>query len=219
MCGRYALYHSAEDLGPLFDTETAELTPRYNIAPSQGAPIIRSLAGGGREMLVARWGLLPHWADPARFKANLFNARAETVDEKPSFRDAVRRSRCLVPASGFFEWKQGESPKTPHFIRRADDQPLAFAGLWGLNTKGEEPVLSCTILTTRPNRLMAELHDRMPVILEGEQLERWLDPSVQSASALRDVFEPFPAEAMTAYPVGRSVNSPQHDEAALIAPV
>ena len=123
MCGRFALYHSEGVLGPLFDLPADELLllePRYNIAPSQGAAVIRSRAGGPREMLLARWGLLPHWADPATFKANLFNARSETAAEKPSFRDAMRRGRCLIPASGFFEWKQDSSPKLPHFVRRSD---------------------------------------------------------------------------------------------------
>ena len=217
MCGRYALFHPLDELGPLFGTAGIAFDPSYNIAPTQVAPIVRSVAGGGREMLSARWGLIPHWADPASFKATLFNARSETAHEKPSFRDAIKQARCLLPASGFYEWKQGESPKTPYFIHRADDAPLAFAGLWSLNAKGGTPILSCTVLTTRPNRLMAELHDRMPVILEGEQLDRWLDPSIRSAEALHDLFDPFPAEAMAAHPVGRGVNSPANDDPSLIA--
>jgi putative SOS response-associated peptidase YedK len=218
MCGRYALFHPLDDLGPLFGTGPLPFEARYNIAPTQLVPIVRPHAGSGREMLAARWGLIPHWADPSGFKATLFNARSETAHEKPSFRDAVKRGRCLVPASGFYEWRQGESPKTPYFIGRSDGVPLAFAGLWSLNVKGGAPILSCTILTTRPNRLMAELHDRMPVILEGEQLDRWLDPSIRSGQALVDLYDPFPAEAMAAHPVGRNVNSPANDGPALIEP-
>lgn len=216
MCGRYALFHPLDEIGPLFGADPIPFEARYNIAPTQFAPIVRGVAGGGREMLAARWGLIPHWADPADFKATLFNARSETAHEKPSFRDAMKQSRCLLPASGFYEWKAGGKPKTPYFIRRADDSPLAFAGLWSLNAKGGAPILSCTILTTRPNRLMSELHDRMPVILEGEGLDRWLDGSIRSAEPLQDLFDPFPAEAMTAHPVGLGVNSPGNDDPSLI---
>lgn len=218
MCGRYTLYHDEEDLTELFDLDAFPVEARFNIAPSQDVPVVRQQADGRRELLRARWGLVPHWVKELEgFKANLFNARSEGAAEKASFRDAMKRGRCLVPASGFYEWaKTQEGGKQPYFIHRRDGRPLAFAGLWSVWTKGEAPLFSCTILTTRPNAVLRPLHDRMPVVLERAAFERWLDPSIRDARMVEDLLVPFDDEALEAYPVGRSVGSPGVDRPELI---
>lgn len=214
MCGRYTLdVTTPDDLAPLFGhlTGAATLTPRFNIAPTQRVPIVRRLADDSRELADARWGLIPHWADPSSFSATLFNARSETAGEKPSFRDAMKTGRCLVPSTGFYEWKAAEGGKTPHFIHREDGAAFAFAGLYSVNAKGDTPVLSCTILTTRPNRLMRELHARMPVMLEPPMFAEWLDPSVRDPAMLVELLEPREWEGFEAYPVSTRVNRPSED--------
>jgi putative SOS response-associated peptidase YedK len=203
VCGRYTLYHDEEDLTSLFGLAEFPLEARYNIAPTQHAPIVRE-AGGARERLDARWGLLPHWVkDPTSFKTLLFNGRCETAAEKPSFRDALARSRCVVPASGFYEWAKRDGSKQPHHIVRRDGAPLLFAGLYSLHPQAGP---TFTILTTSPNRAVEELHDRMPVILEGGDLPRWLDPSLR-ADAVSDLLGPAPDDVLDLYPVGKAVGN------------
>ncbi len=217
MCGRYTLYHFEEDLDALFGVAGLAPAPRFNIAPSQQVSIVRQRPDGTREALTARWGLVPHWVkDLESFKANLFNARAEGAAEKPSFRDAMRRGRCLVPASGFYEWSSVGGVKRPHHILRRDGRPMAFAGLCSLWTRGEAPLLSCTILTTRPNEVVRSLHDRMPVILDPGEFDRWLDPTNDDPARLRDLLDPFDDDALEAYPVSRAVGSPAVDRPDLI---
>lgn len=219
MCGRYTLYHFEEDLDALFDVVGLAVEARYNIAPSQEVPIVRQRSDGGREVLRARWGLVPHWVkDPSAFKANLINARSEGAAEKPSFRDAMRHGRCLLPASGFYEWATVGGVKRPYHIRRRDGRPLALAGLWSLWDRGAEPLRTCTILTTRPNAVVRPLHDRMPVILEPAEFERWLDPTVDDPRAVEDLLDPFDDEALEAYPVARQVGNPSVDRPDLIEP-
>jgi putative SOS response-associated peptidase YedK len=203
MCGRYTLYHDEEDLTSLFGLDAFPIVPRYNVAPTQLAPIVRE-AGGVRERLDARWGLLPHWVkEPGSFKTLLFNARCETAAEKPSFRDAVARSRCVVPASGFFEWAKRDGSKLPHHVVRRDGAPLLFAGLYSLHPQAGP---TFTILTTSPNRTLAALHDRMPVILEGGDLPRWLDAGLR-ADAVADLLHPAPDDDLELYPVGTAVGN------------
>jgi putative SOS response-associated peptidase YedK len=217
MCGRYTLYHYEEDLDALFGVAGIAAAPRFNIAPSQQVPIVRQRSDGTREALTARWGLVPHWVkDLERFKANLFNARAEGAAEKPSFRDAMRRWRCLLPASGFYEWAAAGGGKRPFHIRRRDGRPMALAGLWSVWSRGETPLLTCTILTTRPNEVLRPLHDRMPVILESGAFERWLDPAVDEPAALQDLLVPCDDETLEAYPVSRLVGNPAVDRPELI---
>lgn len=218
MCGRYTLAHPPAELGPLFHVTPVAYEPRYNLAPTQDAPIVRRLADGNREMLMARWGLLPHWADPDTFKATLFNARSESAADKPSFRDALRTGRCLVPASSFFEWRTEAGGRQPYTIHRRDGRPLALAGLWSLNARGAEPVLSFAILTTRPNAFLQQLHDRQPVILDPEDFDAWLDPSVRDARQLEPLFAPGSAEELTAVPVSARVNHPGNDAPELLEP-
>lgn len=217
MCGRYTLYHDEEDLTALFDLDAFPVTPRYNVAPTQHVPIVRADADGRRERLTARWGLIPAWVkDPAAFKTLLFNARSESIAEKPSFRDAARRARCAVPASGFYEWKTLENgQKQAWYVHRRDGAPLVLAGLYAVRAQGE-PHASATILTTDPNPTVARLHDRMPVVLDPADLQRWLDPETFDVGALADLLQPCPDDWLVAYPVGREVGNARVDDPRLI---
>jgi len=215
MCGRYTLYHDEQDLTELFELEAFDWAPRYNIAPTQSVPIVRQGAAG-RERVDARWGLVPAWVkEPAEFRPLLFNARSETIAEKPSFRDAARSARCVVPASGFYEWRAEQGGKRPYYLRRRDGAPLAFAGLYAERSRGA-PSCSATILTTEPNELVAALHDRMPVVLEADAFARWLDPEVRDVDELADLLRPCASELLEAYPVGREVGNARVDEPHLI---
>lgn len=217
MCGRYGLFHDGDEIAELFDVDVARLdppwTPRYNLTPTQGAPIIVPRDDEGRVAIRARWGLIPHWVkDPSTFRATLVNARSETAHSKPSFRDAFKRDRCVVPASGFYEWRAepGGGPKQPFWIRRRDGAPLALAGLHARNERAETPD-SFTILTTRPNDLMAKIHDRQPVILPPGALPFWFDPERNDAASLSDLLEPIGPDELEAVPVARAVNRPAND--------
>jgi putative SOS response-associated peptidase YedK len=212
MCGRFALFASGEELReryPFVDPSLFE--PRYNIAPTQAVAAVRSTATG-QELVRLRWGLIPSWAaDPAIGK-KLLNARAETVAEKPSFRSAIKRRRCLIPASGFYEWqKTGARRKQPYFIRPRDGGLFAFAGLWEeWHDPRGEVVETCTILTTQANDLMWPLHDRMPVILDPTSDARWLDAGADAAS-LHALLVPYHSEKMEAFPVNPWVSNPKHE--------
>ena len=220
MCGRFTLTVSALVLANLFDLdEPPGFTPRFNIAPTQVHPIVRSGEGGRRQWAAMRWGLVPHWAKETKIGARMINARSETAAEKPSFRTPLQRQRCLVPADGFYEWQKTDSGKQPHHIRFADRRPFAFAGLWERWTRGEgEPLETFTILTTGPNEIAARVHDRMPVILAPEAWTAWLDPSPVTEEDRRELFQPFPAQEMEAVPVSRRVNSPGFDDLACLEP-
>jgi len=219
MCGRYTLYSHEDDLASLFEVETYPLTERFNIAPTQDVPVIRQRADGSREMSAMRWGLVPHWVkDPASFKANLFNARSESAAEKPSFRDAMRKQRCILPASGFYEWQKLNGGKQPHHVVRVDGQPMAFAGLWSHNGRGSAGLNSCTILTTAANVDVEVLHDRMPVILEQRDWARWLDPEEDDPQRLEDVLVPAEAGTLRIYAVSREVGNARVDKPELCEP-
>lgn len=220
MCGRYTLYHDEADLTSLFELDTFPITARYNIAPTQMVPIVKEQRNGVRAVEMARWGLIPHWVkDLESFKANLFNARSEGAAEKNSFRDAIRHGRCLVPASGFYEWKAVEKGKQPYYIRRADGRPMGFAGLSSMWTKGEAPLLSCTILTTSPNAELEPLHNRMPVILEPDAFERWLAPDIEDPEVIDDLMRPLEDGVLEAYPVARAVGNARAEGPELIEEV
>ncbi len=221
MCGRYTLTVNASVLAELFEIEPpTELQPRYNIAPTQQVPIIRSDEEGIREWAAVRWGLIPFWAEDETICNRLINARAETAADKPSFRAAFRRRRCLVPADGFFEWVRTGGAKQPHHIRFADRRPFAFAGLWERwSSKDGDAVESCTILTTSPNELIAELHDRMPVLLPPGRFGDWLASGPLSPDTAEAILVPHPADGMEAVPVGTRVNSPTHDDPACLEPI
>lgn len=220
MCGRYTLYSHEDDLASLFEVDTYPLTERYNIAPTQDVPVVRQRHDGSRELSAMRWGLVPHWVkDPATFKANLFNARSESAAEKPSFRDALRTSRCILPASGFYEWQQRAGGKQPYHVVRTDGAPMAFAGLWATNSRGAKPLTSCTILTTTANEDVAALHDRMPVILEPHTWALWLDREETEPDRLEALLAPAAEGLLRLYPVSREVGNARVDKPELTAPL
>ena len=214
MCGRYTLQASPEEIAEQFAVEEPSLfKARYNIAPTQIVPAVRIHPDTTqRELVQIRWGLIPSWAKDPRIGNQMINAKAETVATKPSFRSAFRKRRCLIPASGFYEWQQQGRQKQPMYIRLRDRRPFAFAGLWERwEPKDGEPVESCTIITTEPNEFMRPIHNRMPVILTVKDYEVWLDPAVQQTDTIQALLKPYPVEDMEAYPVSRLVNNPRFD--------
>jgi putative SOS response-associated peptidase YedK len=214
MCGRFTLTTSGEELAEAFGLDQAPaLAPRFNIAPTQPVLVLRREAPHApARAATLRWGLVPPLArEPGR---PLINARAETAAALPSFRDAFRRRRCLVPADGFYEWRKTAGPrKQPMLIRLRDGRPFAFAGLWEPRGRPGDAggSGSCAILTTVPNTLVAGIHDRMPVILPLQDFERWLDPGLLAPEALTPLLRPFPAEMMEAFPVADRVNDARYD--------
>ncbi len=223
MCGRFTLTSPSSVLAGLFDAEPPPgLAPRYNVAPSQDVLVVRAPeSGSGREAALLRWGLIPSWAKDASIGHRLINARSETAADKPSFRSAMRRRRCLIPADGFYEWAALEGAgKSPFLIRLASREPFAFAGLWERWQPDDAgAVESCTILTTSANETLARLHGRMPVILDREHHDRWLSASRRSDPLPLDLLGPYPADRMTFHEVSRRVNSPRNDDPSCIEPV
>jgi putative SOS response-associated peptidase YedK len=188
------------------------MEPRYNIAPSQPVAVIPN--NNKDQVDFFQWGLIPFWAKDAKIGYRMINARSETLAEKPAFRNAYRRRRCLVLADGFYEWKsiKGKMKKSPYFIKMESGDPFAMAGLWEIwNAPDGSVIPSCTIITTQPNELVAPIHNRMPVILPPETYEQWLDPAEKKAADLDRLLTPLPAKQMTAYPVSTLVNSPGND--------
>lgn len=225
MCGRYTLSDPGdlvEELGAQGDPDV--LSAHYNIAPTQNVAAVCVGTEGERKLAPFRWGLVPFWAEDKSIGNKMINARSETVAEKPAFRNAFTRRRCLLLADGFYEWKKdrssdGKQVRQPYHVHLADRRPFTFAGLWELWDKDpDDPIYSCTILTTRANDRVAELHDRMPVILEGDQRDGWLDHDREPDSLL-DLLQPIAADQIDFHPVSRIVNSPENDVAACIEPV
>jgi putative SOS response-associated peptidase YedK len=212
MCGRYRLSSTEEEVVEFFEAEpTEELRPRYNIAPSQPVPVIRQ-AGAGRAIGMVRWGLVPFWSKGPSFGSSLINGRSETVLDKPSFREPFAQRRCLVPADGFYEWKKAGQRKQPFHFGMKDESLFAFAGLWDRWESPEGRILeSCTILTTTPNELLQDIHDRMPVILHPNYYETWLGAPPAGSRRLTELLVPFEADLMTRYEVSSMVNSPRND--------
>jgi len=227
MCGRYALFATPEELARVFKLRLDEVQrvftprPRYNVAPSETVLAVRRRANGReREAVGLRWGLIPHWAKGPEFGARTINARAETADRKPAFRDSFRVRRCLIPASGFYEWKKLPRGKQPYFFRLARAMPLAFAGMWDRWVAPSGDVVeSCTIITTRPNSLTKLVHDRMPAIVDPEDQDRWLESAPQDKSQLAGILRPYPASRMAGYPVSSAVNKPGNEMPDLIEPI
>jgi putative SOS response-associated peptidase YedK len=221
MCGRFTLTVDPGDLQEAFPglTIPVQFNPRFNIAPSQPVAVITNSPDYKLDFYI--WGLIPSWAKDPEIGNRLINARAETLSEKPSFRTAFRRRRCLIPADGFYEWHAtAESKsKTPMFIHLKTGKPFAFAGLWEIwpAPDGSE-VRSCTIITTQPNQLMEKIHARMPVILPPLVYSSWLDPAEQNPEMISKFLVPYPEEEMEAYPVSRLVNSPDNDVPECIKP-
>ena len=221
MCGRYSQTRDLAALVRRFKTAQirAEVQPRYNVAPSQPAPVV--VQNTERTLDSYRWGLVPSWAKDFKAGHKMINARMETVADRPAFRRPLRSQRCLVPADGFFEWRTDPTreARTPMRVELKSHEPFAFAGLWDSwrDAEGRE-TRSFTILTTAANELVATIHDRMPVILRPEDEDLWLDPSADLA-ALRRVMVPYAGREMRAYAVSTAVNSPRNDTPACIAPV
>jgi putative SOS response-associated peptidase YedK len=220
MCGRYLITSAPEAFRRLFGyAQQPNFPPRYNVAPTQPVPVVR-LAGGERELALLRWGLIPPWVkDPRQFSL-LINARSESVNDKPAFRNAMRRRRCLFPADGFYEWQERGGGKRPYCIRPKDGGPIAFAGLWEswMGPNGEE-METAAIVTTVANRELAALHERMPVILSPEAFDLWLDCRSVDAPTATALLLPARAGLLEAYEISPAVNRVANDGPELIAPV
>ena len=195
------------------------LPPRYNIAPTQAVATVVTENDGSRVLRLMRWGLIPAWAKDPSIGSRMINARSETLAEKPSYRNALKRRRCLVVADGFYEWqKQPGGGKVPMFITLKDRQPFGFAGLYETWTEPEsgESLVTCTIVTGPANAFMAPIHERMPMILSPEAYDVWLDPQEMKSERVLELLKPYPADQFAAYPVSTRVNTPANDDPALI---
>lgn len=237
MCGRFTLFSKLDLIKILYQyldetgqnehvpspEEWEEIIRRhksYNIAPSQEALVIRNGGDGGRKQLASlKWGLVPAWTKDFKQARKPINARAETVAESGMFRGAFKSRRCLVPASGFYEWqKLNAKTKQPHFIRMKNEEPFLFAGLWERWKNEDNDLQTFTIITTEANELMAPIHQRMPVILKPDECKQWLDPNTNDGAALKALLKPYPADEMEAYPVSSSVNSPANNRPDCVLP-
>lgn len=225
MCGRFAQTHDGDNVARAFQLAvTPELSPRYNIAPSQTVSVIvQSRRSGDRLHHHKQWGLIPGWSQDVRVGYKLINARSETVAEKPAFRRAFQQRRCLIVADGFYEWQQAPQGKTkqPYLIRLREGALFAFAGLWERwrSSETDETRFSCTILTTTANVVMAPIHPRMPVILSPSTYDAWLDPTHYNRGNLEALLQPYDAAAMQAIAISTAVNNPQHEDAAIQRPI
>jgi len=220
MCGRFSLISSEELIKRIFRLNHAPVQPRFNIAPTQDAAVVRiAVNSNERELAQLRWGLIPPWSKDASIGVCMINAKSETVFEKPAFRQAARSRRCLIPADGFYEWKQSGGAKQAHYIYLKDKQPFAMAGLW---EKWQSPdgaeVQSCTVLTTDANDLVGPIHHRMPVILPIDQHDAWLDPAMQRQEILKQMLRPYDAGKMAQHQVGSIVNNARNESLDCIKP-
>ncbi len=224
MCGRFTLASDTKKLVETFagfELPPEKMGPRYNIAPSQPVAVVAN--NGQNKIEFFKWGLIPFWAKDPQIGNRMINARAETLANKPSFKNAYRRRRCLVLADGFYEWRKepDSRSKTPMYIQLASGEPFAFAGLWEswYSKQKDKTILSCTIITTTPNKLLAQIHNRMPVILPPETYGLWLAAVECSPDELNGLLLPYPAVEMIAYQVLTVVNSPRNDSPECVAPV
>ena len=214
MCGRYTLHARDRIRLKVLPAQELQFEPRYNIAPSQHVLVIGNF-GRGIEGRLVQWGLVPAWSIDGKA---FINARAETLEEKPSFSESFRYRRCLIPADGFFEWKRSGREKRPFYICSQDEESLMFAGIWDMWRNRDAVITSCAIITTAANEVVGELHDRMPAILPPDVHEAWLDRRTNRTELLR-MLVPFPAAKTKTYPVGRNVNQPEIDTPELITRV
>ena len=220
MCGRFAVFSAPGDLARLFDVDevaTDPLPDRYNVAPTLEVYAVIE-HGGSRRLGTLRWGLVPHWSRTG--KSGPINARAETIDEKPSFRDAFARRRCVIPADGFYEWRTDPATgvKTPYYIHRRDGRPMAFAGLWESwrSTDDGDALYTCTIVTTAADGFLVDLHPRMPVVLDGDEVAEWLYVEREDTDGLGHLLEPHGADALDAHAVSTDVNDVRNDDPRLL---
>lgn len=222
MCGRFALSAKTKDIENLVpDLKIKEeIKPRYNIAPSQNIAAV--LNDGKKELTFLKWGLIPSWAKDSSIGNKMINARAETLQEKPSFKNSLKNRRCLIFADGFFEWKQipGEKRKVPYFIKLKSGGPFTFAGLWDKwKDDAGNLIHSTTIITTEPNELMSAIHNRMPVILPADLREEWLSNNLSNTEILQSYLKPYDKEEMEAYEISGLVNNPAYDSEECIIPL
>ncbi|MGI8494230.1 MAG: SOS response-associated peptidase [Pyrinomonadaceae bacterium] len=223
MCGRYTNAAKKEQIKKEFQITVKSSVsdkPRYNIAPSQMIDVV--LNEESKTVLTGlKWGLVPHWSKDAEIGSRMINARAETLAEKPSFRDAFKSRRCIIPATGFYEWqKKGSGGKQPFYFYLPEKEVFGFAGLYEnwLDKETGESLESCTIITTEANEILKPVHDRMPVILKAKDYEEWLDEKLKDTERLEKLLIPYPAKEMKSHPVNKSVNIPDVDSAELIKP-
>ena len=220
MCGRYSLTSSLSELAQRFefDSEPEGFVPRYNVAPTQ--QVLAVVGGDARRAGFMRWGLIPSWSKDGPSSRPLINARAETVAEKPSFRDSLKRRRCLILADGFYEWQREGDAKHPMRVAMRTGEPFAFAGLWSKWTDSEgSSISSCAIITTAANEVLRPIHHRMPVILSKEVEDLWLDTALDDTQTLTQFLEPYPDDALEAYEVSALVNSASNDRPEVTAPI
>lgn len=217
MCGRYALKAPSSELAIRFKLdEVVDVAPHYNIAPGSDIPTIRRSPEGKRVMHLLRWGLVPHWARDPSIGNKLNNARGESVAEKPSFRDAFKRRRCIIPADGFYEWQAQGKVKQPYYISLKSGEPLAMAGLWeSWRSQDGEILRTCCIITTSPNAVMGPIHDRMPVILDQRDWDAWLEAPFDEVIGL---LKPYESDGIQSWPVSKRVSKTVDDDAGLIEP-
>ena len=223
MCGRYRLSRRKQLVEEYFDVASSEedWSPRYNIAPTQPIPVVRQNSKEPvRELSLMRWGLIPSWAKDSSTGARMINARAETASTKPAFCDALKSRRCLIPADGFYEWMRMEKTKQPYCFEINNGELFAFAGLWDRwKDASGNWIKSCSILTTTPNAVTSAVHDRMPVILDPDCYDLWLDPGMTNVAAASDLLKPYDARLMRCFPVSARINHVANDDAACSAPV
>jgi putative SOS response-associated peptidase YedK len=220
MCGRYAITSPPEAIRQLFGyLEQPNFPPRYNVAPTQPIPIVR-LEQGERHFALVRWGLMPAWVEDPKSFSLVINARGDSVNVKPAFRNAMRYRRCLIPADGFFEWQDlGNGSRRPYYVRRKDGAPFAFAGLWEVwsGPNGEE-METAAIVTTEANHALRAIHPRMPVIIPPEAFDLWLDCRNVDAETASTLIAPAPEDLLVFWPVSTAVNRVANDDAGLVAP-
>jgi putative SOS response-associated peptidase YedK len=221
MCGRFSQQRPASELAEIFAAEPLadELGPRFNVAPTDDAHVVVQ-RDERRAITAYRWGLIPHWADAAKVGSRMFNARAETLTSSPAFRDALRRKRCLVPVDGFYEWKREGTRRQPYLIAGSDGRPLALAGLWSgwLDPTTNRVIRTLTIVTAGPNAQVADLHDRMPVVVPEEAWSTWLDPGLEDSAELQGLLSPNEDVELRIVAVSWLVNDVRNDGPELIEP-
>lgn len=220
MCGRFTLTENIQVLQQqfLFEYTDDDIIPRYNIAPSQYVLAVGS-NGERRKGSMLKWGLVPFWAEDPKIGYKMINARSEGIDTKPSFKHSFKNRRCLILTDGFYEWKKTNEGKQPYRFVMKNQKPFAFAGLYDVWKKNGQLITSCTIITTNPNEVTEDVHDRMPVILKEEDYDTWLNPHFTDSYQLKSLLVPYPAEEMEKYPVSSLVNSPKNDLIDLVSPL
>jgi putative SOS response-associated peptidase YedK len=223
MCGRYRLSRRKQMVEEYFDcvSDEPDWNPRYNIAPTQPIPVIRqNPKEPTRELSLVRWGLIPSWARDSSVAAKMINARSETASTKPAFRDAMKSRRCLIPADGFYEWQKTEKGKQPYCFEVNGGELFAFAGIWDRwKDASGMAIETCSILTTTPNAVTAPVHDRMPVILDPDNYDLWLDPGTMDVSEASELLKPYDARQMRCYPISTRINHAANDDPECSAPV